>query len=114
MRKMANFVAGGLVLLTTGCSTLSESFQLGGVAGALAGAGAAYTGHKGAGGEPTLKNVVSGAGIGLAAGLIVSYFVHKAVEDDRRVNNQSGPEMHFGDLPPSPFVIPNNKSKGVR
>lgn len=49
-------------------------------------------------GEPTLKNVAAGAGIGLAVGLVASYFIHRFVEEDRTRNVLEGPEVQFGDL----------------
>jgi hypothetical protein len=51
---------------------------------------------------------------GLGLGLITSYFVHKEVATDRETSTRQT-EIYFGDLPPSPFIIPSlNQKKGGR
>lgn len=101
------------VLLTTGCSTLNESLQLGSILGATAGAGASFAGHSSAGKSPTLNSVSLGVGIGAAVGLLTSYFVHKKVEEEREGYELDQIDMNFGDLPPSPFTTPKGLKKGV-
>jgi len=96
-------------LLNTGCSTLNESIQLGGTLGSLAGAGATYAGHRGAGHSPIFGDVALGAGIGMAVGTLASYFIHGKVAEDRETCDIDQIELHFGDLPPSPFVVPGRK-----
>ena len=50
----------------------------------------------------------------IQTGLIAAYFTHKAVEEDREQFHSDETEMHFGDLPPSPFVVPKmNRKKGA-
>jgi hypothetical protein len=95
------------------CATLDQSMRLGAATGSLAGAGASYMGEQAAGGSPTLASVSTGATIGLVVGLITSYLVHESVVDDREESARQT-EVYFGDLPPSPFVIPNNTRKGKR
>ncbi|MCC7406392.1 MAG: hypothetical protein IT288_18505 [Bdellovibrionales bacterium] len=102
-----------LAMLTSGCSTLDQSFRLGAATGAMAGAAATYAAGRAAGGEPKLKDVGIGASIGLGIGLLTSYFVHQSVVEDRESSTRQT-EIYFGDLPPSPFVIPNSNKRGGR
>lgn len=108
------FLIGPIVALTTSCTTLDQSFRLGAVTGALTGAAASYAGHGANGRNPSPEEVGLGATIGLGLGLITSYFVHQQVIEDRdEMAKQT--EIYFGDLPPSPFVIPQPKlKKGAR
>lgn len=104
------FLIGTIVALTTSCTTLDQSFRLGATTGALTGAAATYVAHSTNGRNPSLEEVGLGATIGLGIGLITSYFVHqKVVEDRDEMTKQT--EIYFGDLPPSPFVIPQPKIK---
>ena len=99
-----------LAMITSGCSTLDQSFRLGAAAGATAGAAAAYAAESASGRQPTFENVGLGASIGLGLGLIASYFVHQSVVEDRESTARQT-EIYFGDLPPSPFVIPGSNNK---
>lgn len=104
------FLIGTIVALTTSCTTLDQSFRLGAAAGGLTGAAATYAAHSTNGRTPSLEEVGLGATIGLGLGLITSYFVHqKVVEERDEMTKQT--EIYFGDLPPSPFVIPQPKIK---
>ena len=97
-------------MLTSGCSTLDQSFRLGAVTGSLAGAAATYAAERASVGQPTLEDVGIGASIGLGLGLITSYFVHRSVVEDRESAARQT-EIYFGDLPPSPFIIPGSNNK---
>ncbi len=110
--KLITIIAAAFAV--AGCSTLDQSFRLGAATGAIAGAGATYMSERSSGREPTFEDVGIGASIGLGLGLITSYFVHQSVIEDRESNSKKT-EVYFGDLPPSPFVIPNSThKKGVR
>lgn len=109
MRK-THLVFLSTLLLLTSCTTLDESFRLGAVTGALSGAGAAYALESSTGATPRFENVGAAAGFGLGLGLIMAYFVHKEVTEDREENNRQT-DIYFGDLPPSPFVIPNQNTR---
>lgn len=103
-----------MLALSVSCSTLDQSFKLGATTGALTGMTATYAGHGVSGKPPTLEEVGLGASIGLGVGLLASYFIHQEVAKDREDNSKET-EIYFGDLPPSPFVIPQeNKKKGSR
>ena len=102
------------LLFCSACATLNESLELGATTGALTGAAAMYTAESSTGQQPRLENVAVGAGIGLGVGLITSYIMHRNVEYHRDENRQNETEMHFGDLPPSPFIMPNKTQKGSR
>ncbi len=98
--------------LACSCASLNESMTLGVGMGAVAGAASTYVGQATArGGSVSAENVVLGAGIGIAAGLITSYFTHKNVEEKRQACMADQTEMHFGDLPPSPFIFPKTLPK---
>lgn len=96
----------------SGCSTMNQSFQLGGAVGFAGGALATYSGHRAGGITPDLGQMATGAGIGLGIGLLTSYLVHGAVEEERRRDAFDETELHFGDLPPSPFLIPKSQKQG--
>jgi hypothetical protein len=94
----------------SGCTTLDKSFQLGGLLGATTGAVATYAASTGEGGSANSQEVGVGAGIGFAVGLLTSYFIHESVVADREEATRDT-ELYFGDLPPSPFFIPQKKIK---
>ena len=101
-------------VILSSCASLNDSLVLGGGLGLATGAVATYAGQQSANGKSAkFEDVAVGAGIGLGIGLLTSYFTHKQVEKKRDL---SVPEtdMHFGDLPPSPFIMPslNPKKKG--
>ncbi|MFN8943286.1 MAG: hypothetical protein ACK5WZ_01525 [Pseudobdellovibrionaceae bacterium] len=104
------FLFGLMTALTTSCSTLDQSFRLGATTGALTGAAATYAAQSANGRSPSLEEVSLGASIGLGIGLIASYFIHQEVVEDREGSSRQT-EIYFGDLPPSPFVIPQPKMK---
>ena len=91
------------------CATMNESLQLGAGMGAATGAAATYSAHASTGASPAAKDVALGAGIGLGIGILTSYITHKQVEKGREDFLSGQTEMHFGDLPPSPFVMPKIK-----
>ena len=93
-------------MIANGCSTMEQSIQLGGGLGALSGGSATYAGYSAGGHPPPLGTVAIGAGIGAIIGLTTAYFTHKSVEEDRKSCDADQIEMHFGDLPPSPFIVP--------
>lgn len=99
-----------ILSLAVSCSTLDQSFRLGAATGAIAGAAATYGANSAVGRNPSIEEVGIGASIGLGIGLIASYFVHQSVVEDREEMSRQT-EIYFGDLPPSPFVIPQPKQK---
>ena len=101
-----------VVLASSACTTLNESVQLGAGLGVLTGVAATHATHSNLGKQPSSDNVRDAAAIGMVAGLITSYFTHKHVEKNRFTPNQ-GPELHFGDLPPNPFLVPQSDQKGT-
>lgn len=112
MRAILFFTS--VAMLTSGCSTLDQSFRLGAATGAVAGASATYAAERASGRQPTFEDVGIGASIGLGIGLLTSYFVHQSVVEDRESSTRHT-EIYFGDLPPSPFVIPgSNNKRGAR
>ncbi|MGE0632377.1 MAG: hypothetical protein AB7O96_08220 [Pseudobdellovibrionaceae bacterium] len=112
MRKI--FYMSPFLALSVSCTTLDKSFKLGAVTGALTGAAAVYGGASNGGRPPTIEEVGLGASIGLGLGLITSYFVHQQVIEDREEMSRQT-EIYFGDLPPSPFLIPQpSNRKGGR
>ncbi len=97
--------------LISSCATMDDSLKLGAAMGAVTGGTATYVGYEAGGTKANLGNIAVGAGIGIGLGLITSYFTHKEVEDHRQSFQAEQIEMHFGDLPPSPFVIPKKQEK---
>jgi len=108
-----NIIFSTCLLSLTACSTLNESMQLGAGVGILAGIAAVSAAGDMAGKNPTDGQKLTAASAGLAIGLLTSYLVHKNIEGRRDDLLQMGPELHFGDLPPSPFIMtPVKKKKG--
>lgn len=101
------------LLSLTACSTLNESMQLGAGVGVLTGIAAVSAAGDMASKNPTDDQKLTAASAGLAIGLLTSFLLHKNIEEKRDDLLQMGPELHFGDLPPSPFIMtPTKKKKG--
>jgi hypothetical protein len=100
-----------LLLLLTSCTTMNDSLELGAGLGFATGAGATYAGFSAGGNNPSLQTVAIGAGVGTIVGLATSYFTHRKLESDRQSCQENQIETHFGDLPPSPFVVPKTLPK---
>lgn len=99
--------------LIVSCTTMNDSLELGSGLGLAAGAATTYAGYSTGGRNPTLETVAVGAGIGATLGLLTSYFTHRKVAEDRQSCQAEQVESHYGDLPPSPFVVPQmSKRKG--
>jgi hypothetical protein len=106
--KFACFlIAAGL----TGCASMDQSLELGSGLGFAVGTAATLGGYSAGGHSPSIETVAVGAGIGAAIGLITSYFTHQSVAEDRKSCEADQIEMHFGDLPPSPFIVPKPQTK---
>lgn len=105
------FLLSAILLLTSACSTLNQSMQLGAGLGAASGAAATYTAYTSTGQKAEFDDVAAGAAIGLGVGLITSYLMHGEVAESRGDSSKDA-EMYFGDLPPSPFVFPKSSKKG--
>jgi len=114
MRKAYILLFSTFTLFTASCSTLNKSLELGSSMGAATGAAATFTAHKSLGHSPSFESVALGAGVGAGIGLLTSYLTHREVEKDREDYRGIQTEMHFGDLPPSPFLIPQNTMKGKK
>jgi len=112
---MKIFILMSLIAGLGGCATMHESLQLGASMGAITGGAATYAGHSGSGKSASFGDVALGAGIGLGVGLLTSYITHQQVEERRQSLYSEQTEMHFGDLPPSPFIVPKAApKKGAR
>ena len=110
-RKIYSYLFLVLAVVLNGCSTMEQSVQLGGSLGALSGATATYAGYSAGGHPPGFETVAISAGIGAIVGITTAYFTHKSVEEDRKSCDAEQIEMHFGDLPPSPFIVPKPPTK---
>ena len=108
--KRAMIIA--LVAILPGCSTMNESLQLGASMGFATGALATYGAHSAVDSKASLEQVATGAGIGLGLGLLAAYLTHNSVQEERERAGEDQMDLHFGDLPPSPFVIPKSSMKG--
>ena len=106
------YLIPALSLTLNACTTLNESLELGGSLGAVAGAAAVYSGTTDKGERPPSERIWDGAAIGLGVGLLTSYLIHKKVVENRRDYSLDQFDMHFGDLPPSPFILPKIQKKG--
>jgi hypothetical protein len=100
-----------IALTQVSCASLNESLSLGSGLGFAAGGLATYAAQVTSDGRVSGENILLGAGIGMAAGLVASYFTHKQVEERRAACMAEQIDMHFGDLPPSPFVFPKKLPK---
>lgn len=89
------------------CSSLKESLQLGAGMGAVTGAAAIYSAQEASGRSASAQQVATGAAVGLGVGLLTSYLLDKSLSSELRpYSEKESPQMHFGDLPPSPFIMP--------
>lgn len=95
------------------CATLNESLQLGAALGTATGAGATLAAHHSVGNSPSFGDVALGAGIGAGVGVLAAYFTHKDVLEKRVACEADQTEMYFGDLPPSPFIVPRQVPRQV-
>lgn len=105
-----------IAAMLSSCSTMNQSLELGATMGAASGIASAYAGSIGQKEGPTFSTVAIASGISMGIGMLTSYFVHKSVEEDRASSQADQIDMNFGDLPPSPFIIPKQKQskKGGR
>lgn len=97
--------------LFTSCAAQSDSLELGGVTGLLSGA-ASLAASQAAIGNMSISRIATGAEVGALLGTVVSYFVHRAVQNSRKTDQEDVPQMYFGDLPPNPFVFSKQKAGG--
>ena len=112
---MKYFLCVTMASLLSSCATMNESLELGAGMGAATGLASVYAGHIGSEQSAKFQDAAIGAGIGASLGLLTSYLVHGSVEESRQSLQADQTEMHFGDLPPSPFIVPKQKTKkGVR
>lgn len=96
-----------ILMFLVSCASMKESLQLGAGMGAVAGASATFAAEQSMGRAPDLQSVAIGTGVGLGLGLLTSYLTHKSLANEPRPYSESEtPQMHFGDLPPSPFIMP--------
>lgn len=103
------------ILLLNSCASLNDSMMLGGALGAMSGAMATNYSNQKIGRTASTEELNTSAATGIAIGLITAFFVHKDIQDKRDEFYKSGPEIYFGDLPPSPFIMtPSLKKKGVK
>lgn len=107
MRKVA---CVSLLFSLSGCATLNESMSLGALMGATAGGGAMMAAQSSTGNR-SFSGVAMAAGVGAALGTITSYFTHKEVIEKRQSCEADATDMRFGDLPPSPFIVPKTLPK---
>lgn len=96
------------------CATMGQSVQLGAGMGAVAGGAAAFGGLSAAGQSMSVEQLALGMGIGAGIGAITSYFTHKETEASWRNLYSRDVDMHFGDLPPNPFMLPKGLNGGRR
>lgn len=100
-------------LLISSCATLNDSMMLGATVGGIAGVAATQTAYSKTGQDIPHGELTNSAAVGVAVGLLVSYLIHKDVAGKRGDLSSNGPEIYFGDLPPSPFIMtPVTKKKG--
>lgn len=100
-------------LLLSSCATMNDSMMLGATLGGIAAVAATSSAYNKVDHTASNDDLAASAGIGIALGLITSYFVHKDVAEKRGDIYSNNPQIYFGDLPPSPFIMtPATKKKG--
>jgi len=92
-------------LLLSSCATLNDSIMLGGALGIATGVAATSAAYNKTGSNASNDELTSSAGLGIALGLITSYWIHKDIAEKRGDIYSNSPEIYFGDLPPSPFIM---------
>jgi hypothetical protein len=102
----------GAAALLPSCTSMSRAMELGGAMGAASSA-IAVSWERASGGDRSPKgDILVASSIGLGVGLMAAYLIQKSSEEHIA---SSAPEvdMHFGDLPPSPFLFPTTSKKGA-
>ena len=111
-KKNRVFLLSTLLLLNS-CATLNDSIILGASIGAVGGIAASSSTYDKNGNSFTKEEQLSNIGLGLAIGAIAAYFIHDNTTEYRKDYYYNNPEIYFGDLPPSPFIMtPNEKKRG--
>lgn len=74
-----------------------------------------YAAAESSGHSPQASQLYGASAISLGLGLLTSYLIHESVPVDRQPT-QNLPELYFGDLPPSPFIMSelNFKKKAAK
>lgn len=100
-------------LLLNSCATLNDSLILGASIGAVSGSAISSSTYDKNGNSFTKEEHLSNVGLGLVVGAIAAYFIHDNTTEYRKDYYYNNPEIYFGDLPPSPFIMtPNEKRRG--
>lgn len=99
-------------LLLSACATLNDSMLLGAGIGTLTGAFATTSASQSSGRAATTEELTSSASIGMAIGLIGAFLIHETTREHRKDSYYQTPEIYFGDLPPSPFIMTPSEKKG--
>lgn len=100
------------VLLLNSCATLNDSILLGAGIGGGAAAFVTSSTNDSRGQSFTKEEQLSNVGLGLAIGAIAAYFIHDNTTEYRKDYYNNNPEIYFGDLPPSPFIMTPSEKKG--
>lgn len=101
------------IIILNSCATLNESLVLGAGIGAASGSIVSSETQNKNGNQYTGQENLSNIGIGLVIGAITAYLIHENTAQYRKDFYSNSPEIYFGDLPPSPFIMsPNEKKRG--
>jgi len=98
--------------LLTACATLNDSMLLGAGIGTITAGIATSTASQSIGKTATADEMTTNASIGMAIGLISAFLIHENTRELRRDSYYQMPEIYFGDLPPSPFIMTPSEKKG--
>lgn len=102
------------LLLFTSCATLNDSIILGGSLGAVTTGTATAGAFDRSGKHLSNDELMGNVGLGLAIGAFTAYLIHENTVQFRKDSYYNSPEIYFGDLPPSPFIMSPNEKKKVR
>lgn len=98
--------------LLTACATLNDSMLLGASVGAITAGFATSTASQSIGKTATIDEMTTNASVGIVVGLISAFLIHENTRELRLDSYYQTPEIYFGDLPPSPFIMTPSEKKG--
>ncbi len=111
MKKIILFIT---LPLFTACATLNESVLLGVGMGSVTAVVATTSAYDRSGKSLQNEELISQLGLGLVIGALAAYLIHDNTVQYKKDSYYNTPEIYFGDLPPSPFIMTPSEKKKVR
>lgn len=111
MKKLILFIT---LPLFTACATLNDSIVFGAGIGTITAGVATSSAFDRSGKSLQNEEFMGNLGLGLVIGAMAAYLIHDNTVQYRKDSYYNTPEIYFGDLPPSPFIMTPSEKKKVR